>query len=172
MANAITSCRIICSAALLFFPTFSSAFYALYLIAGFTDIVDGAVARKNKTVSEFGSKLDTVADFVFVAACLIKILPMIDIPPWLWIWIAVITVIKIINVVSGFIVQKRFVAVHTVMNKVTGFILFILPLTFSFIDFKLSAVVVCIIAVFAAIQEGHLIRTGKEVDAWNLQQKD
>lgn len=52
---------------------------------------------------------------------------------------------------------------HTIMNKVTGFMLFILPLTFVFIELKYSAVVVCTIATFAAIQEGHLIRTGREI---------
>ena len=162
MANIITSSRILCSVALLFFPAFSSGFYILYLIAGFTDMIDGTVARKTNTVSEFGSKLDTIADFVFVAICLIKLLPVIDIPTWVWIWIAVIAGIKMINVVSGFIVQKKFVAEHTAMNKVTGFLLFILPLTISIIDLKYSATVVCAVASFAAVGEGHDIRTGKE----------
>lgn len=63
MANFITSLRIICSIALLFCLALSPAFYALYIVAGFTDMIDGAVARKTNTVSEFGSRLDTVADF-------------------------------------------------------------------------------------------------------------
>ncbi|MDD6071017.1 MAG: CDP-alcohol phosphatidyltransferase family protein [Clostridiales bacterium] len=66
MANIITSSRILCSVVLFFFPAFSTAFYVLYGIAGFTDMIDGTVARKTGTVSEFGSRLDTIADFVFV----------------------------------------------------------------------------------------------------------
>ena len=128
MANVITSCRIICSITMLFFPAFSPRFDILYVICGFTDMTDGAVARKTNTVSEFGSKLDTAADFIFLTVCLIKLLPTMEIPTWLWIWFSVIAVIKTINVVSGFILQKKLVAAHTLMNKVTGILLFLLPL--------------------------------------------
>ena len=163
-ANIITLVRVLCSIALLFCPVFSVAFYSLYIAAGLTDIADGWVARKTNTVSELGSKLDTIADFIFVVICLFKLIPVLDIPTWLYIWIGIIALIKIINIVSGYVVQKRFVAVHIVMNKVTGMLLFVLPLTFSFIDVRYSAVVVCIIATFAAVQEGHFIRTKKSVE--------
>lgn len=43
-----------------------------------------------------------------------------------------------------------------------GVLVFALPLTLHFIDLKYSAPVVCTVAIFAAIQEGHYIRTGKE----------
>ena len=74
MANGITCIRIICSFALLFCLAFSVPFYALYIIAGFSDMIDGTVARKTGTVSDFGSKLDTVADFILVMVCLIKLM--------------------------------------------------------------------------------------------------
>ena len=77
MANIITIFRIICSIALLFVPVFSPAFNVLYLIAGTSDMIDGTVARKTGTVSEFGSKLDTAADFILAAVCLIKIIPVL-----------------------------------------------------------------------------------------------
>ena len=163
MANIITLIRILCSIAILFCPVFSAAFYALYIAAGVSDMMDGWVARKTNTVSELGAKLDTIADFVFVVVCLVKLLPIFGIPTWLYVWIGVIAFIKIINIVSGYVVQRQFVAVHSVMNKVTGILLFLLPLTFSFIDLKYSAAVVCIIATFAAVQEGHFIRTKKIV---------
>lgn len=147
-----------------FFPAFSLWFYVLYLICGFTDMIDGTVARKSGSVSEFGSKLDTFADFIFVAACLIKLLPEIDIPVWILIWIVLIAVIKIINVVSGFICRMRFIAVHTVVNKVTGLLLFMFPLTLSFIEMKYCTIFVCGAATFAAIQEGHLIMTGRIIE--------
>ena len=47
------------------------------------------------------------------------------------------------------------------MNKVTGGLLFALPLTLRFIDLRYTGAVVCAVATFAAIQEGHYIRTGK-----------
>ena len=158
MANLITSIRILCSVALLFCAAFSPAFYALYLTAGITDMIDGAVARKTNTVSEFGSKLDTAADFALVAVCLIKLLPVLHVETWLYLWIAVIAVIKAMNIVSGYARQKKFPAVHSPMNKITGALLFALPLTLRLIDFRCSAVVVCAAATFAAMQEGYFIK--------------
>ena len=154
MANIITGCRILCSILLLFVPAFSSTFYILYLVAGFTDMVDGPIARKTNTANEFGSRLDTIADIVFVAACMIKLLPVLIIPTWLCIWIGVIAIIKVFNIISGYIVQKKLVAKHTIMNKVTGAVLFILPLTLSVVDLKYSGGFICTIAILAAIQEG------------------
>ena len=163
MANIITSIRILCSIDMLFCPVFSSAFYGLYIIAGLSDIADGWVARKTNTASELGSKFDTIADFVFIAVCLIKLLPLMEIPFWMYVWIGIITCIKIINIVSGYIVQKRFVSVHSLMNKITGALLFVFPLTISFIDLRYSLTVVCIITTFAAIQEGHFIRSKRQI---------
>ena len=160
MANVITGLRILVSAVLLFCPVFSPIFYVLYLIAGLSDMVDGIVARKTNSVSEFGSRFDGVADFVFVIICLIKILPIIDIPIWLYVWTAVITLIKIINIISGYAIQKKFVAVHSTMNKVTGALLFALPLTLTIVPLKYSGIAICSVATFAAVQEGHFIRTG------------
>lgn len=164
LANSITTIRIICSIALLFFSAFSTAFYILYITAGVSDMMDGWVARRTHTASELGAKLDTIADIVFVIVCLVQLLPVLNIPVWLWVWIGIIALIKIINIISGFIVQKRFVSVHSTMNKVTGLLLFVLPLTISFINLKYSATVVCIFATFAAIQEGHFIRTNKSAN--------
>ena len=160
MAHIITGVRIVCSIALLFFPVFSPAFYTLYIVAGVSDMVDGPIARKAGTASDLGSKLDTAADFLLVAVCLIKMIPVLDIPLWLIIWIAVIALIKGINIVSGLVMRKKLVALHTVMNKLTGIALFLLPLTLAVIDLKYSGIFVCSLATFAAIQEGHLIRTG------------
>ncbi len=160
MANIITGIRIVCSVALLFCPAFSSAFHALYVISGVSDMLDGAVARKTGTVSEFGSKLDTAADFVLIAVCLIKLIPVIQLPAWLIIWMILIAVIKAKNLISGYVMRKEMVVLHTAMNRVTGMLLFGLQLTLSFIDLKYSGAFVSVAATFAAIQEGHLIRTG------------
>jgi len=57
IANIITDSRIVFSIALLFFPPLSSAFFVLYAAAGLTDMIDGTVARKTNTVSDFGEDL-------------------------------------------------------------------------------------------------------------------
>ena len=161
MANIITGIRILLSVALLFFPVFSPVFYILYIAAGLSDMIDGTVARKTGTVSKSGSKLDTSADLVLVIVCLIKLIPVLHIPTWLFIWITIVALIKMINIISGYVMYKEFVPVHTVMNKVTGILLFILPMTVTIINLKYSGAFVSAVATFAAIQEGHSIRTGR-----------
>ena len=161
LANVVTGCRILFSVIILLVPVFSPVFYGCYLAAGFTDMIDGTIARKLGTEGEFGSKMDTIADIVFVAAAAYKILPVMEIPKSIWIWIGVIALIKIINIISGFVVAKQFVSVHTAANKITGLLMFVLPLTMAAVELRYSALVVCVAATFAAIQEGHFIRTGK-----------
>ena len=163
IANIITGCRIFGSALLFFFPVFSVQFYILYLFCGFTDMVDGTIARKTNSTSNFGSRFDTVADFVFVAVSLIKILPAIQLPKFLWIWLSVIAIIKFSNIMMGIIYKKKLISLHTIMNKITGILLFLLPLTLHFIELKYSSVVVCSIATFSAIQEVYYIRIGREL---------
>ena len=157
MANIITFLRIILSVAILFCPVFSPSFFALYIVAGVSDMIDGFVARKTGTVSKFGSRLDTIADIVFVSVCLIKVLPVLDVSGWLYIWIAIIAIIKVANIIAGYIRQKEFVSVHSLINKVTGALLFVFPLTLAFIDLRYSAAAICSVASVAAIHEGCLI---------------
>ena len=162
MANTITFFRMTASIVLLFCPVFSPAFYAFYIAAGLSDMFDGFVARKTDTVSKLGARLDTIADLVLVLVCLIKLLPILSLPAWLYAWIGIIALIKVVNIISAFAVQKRFVPVHSVMNKVAGALLFLLPLTIPAVPLKYSAIIVCAVATFAAIQEGHFIRTERE----------
>ena len=164
MANLLTGCRIVCSMLMLLFPVPSTWFAAMYLLGGLTDMLDGFIARRTHTASRLGARLDTAADFLFLASALCRLWPFLVLPAWLWIWTAVIAAVKIINVLSGLICHKAFVAVHSAMNKVTGVLLFLFPLTWHLMDIRLSAAIVCAVATFAAIQEGHYIRTGRGIE--------
>ena len=161
LANFITIIRILCSLALLFFMPLSLPFYALYTAAGLSDIFDGWIARKTNTATEFGAKLDTFADIVFAAVVLLKLLPILAPPVWIIVWVGVIALIKLVNIVIGFIRQKEFISVHSVMNKVTGGLLFVFPLTLTWIDLRYSAAVICAVATTAAVYEGYLIYAGR-----------
>ncbi len=157
IANIISSCRILFSICLLFCPAFSIGFYSLYILCGFTDMIDGTVARKTNAVSEFGERLDTASDFLFFAVSLIKLLPIIHITKWMLVWIVLIAIIKICNLIFGVAYKKKIIFLHTVMNKITGLLLFLLPLTLQFVEIKYSLIAVCIVATISAIREGHLI---------------
>lgn len=144
-------------------PVFSFGFYAMYLFCGFTDMIDVKIARKTKAISEFGARLDTAADIVFVTVCLVKILPLIHLPVWLWIWIAIITTIKIRNILREFIRRKRLLSIHTILNKATGFLLFLFPFTLGFIEPMYTSVMVCSLATVSVINEMHYLRMGRGI---------
>ena len=162
LANILTGCRILSSISLLFFPAFSVAFYITYLFCGLSDMIDGTIARKTNSTSKFGSQLDTIADLIFVAASSVKLLPVVHIPQWLWIWGGVIAVIKISNIIWGYVSKKQFISLHTIMNKVTGLLLFLLPLTIPFWELNYIAIAVCSIATLSAIQEWFYVITDSE----------
>ena len=153
IANIITGSRIVFSLPLLFLPLSSAWFYALYLLCGLSDMIDGTVARRTSSSSEFGARLDTVSDFVFMIVALIKLVPYLNIPTWLWIWIGVIAMMKLGNAAWGFVRTKKLVSPHTVMNKITGLLLFLLPMTISFIDLTYTLPSVCTVATVAAMHE-------------------
>ena len=153
IANIITGSRMVLSLPILLIPLTSAWFYALYLLCGLSDMIDGAVARRTNSASEFGAKLDTVSDFVFMSVALIKFVPHLHIPVWLWIWIGIIAMIKLGNAALGLVRTKKLISPHTVLNKITGLLLFLLPVTISFVDPAYTLTIVCAIATVAAMYE-------------------
>lgn len=164
IANIVTGYRIVCSVLLLFLPLFSLGFYVVYLLCGFSDMIDGVVARKTKSCSSFGAKLDTVADLIFMVTVCCKLLPVVAIPHWLWVWIIVIATIKLSNIFWGLLRRKTLISVHSVLNKATGLVLFLLPLTIQILELNHSLTIACLIATIAAIHEGYCIRIGREIN--------
>ena len=163
IANIITGFRILGTIVLLFFPVFSLEFYITYIFCGFSDMIDGVVARKTNNNSSFGAKFDTVADLVFMIGVCCKLLPEIHIPQWIWVWIIVIAIVKLSNIIWRLIRQKSLISVHSILNKVTGLALFLLPLTIQCLELKYSLPAICLIATIAAVQEGYFIRIGREI---------
>jgi CDP-diacylglycerol--glycerol-3-phosphate 3-phosphatidyltransferase len=105
LPNVITVARIaLCPVifALIFVPSFTARFVAwiLFLIAAFSDLWDGYLARKHGWISDFGKLLDPVADKLLLVATFIPFyvlsnrdptdhsFPVIDTLP-LWIVIVV-----------------------------------------------------------------------------------
>ena len=83
-------------------------------------MIDGTIARKTSAISKFGARLDTASDFVFMFVCAIKILPLMHVPTWRWVWIACIALTKIFNIVLVLIRKKKLISIHSVLNKITG----------------------------------------------------
>ena len=155
--NIITILRFLGAACLLLCNPAGAAFWVIYGLCGFSDMADGYLARRLHAESKLGAILDSVADICFVACCAIRLLPVFQIPTWLWIWAGVIVIVKIINQISALVVHKHLCFPHTTANKLTGLLLFLaVPMTFWSI---VPLAVVAGVATFAANQEGHNIRS-------------
>ena len=159
LPDAISALRFLGAVCLLFFRVESCAFGVIYFVCGLSDMADGYLARKLGCESKVGALLDSLADLAFVICCCFKLIPVLAFPKWLWIWGGVIVAIKVINQISALVMYKKCIFLHTIANKVTGVLLFLaVPTAFwSFIPI----VIVAGVATFAAIIEGHYIRTEK-----------
>ena len=160
LPNIITAFRFLGAIGLLFFDAKTTAFWVIYFVCGLSDMLDGYLARKLHCESKVGALLDSLADLVFVICCCYKLIPLLVFPKWLWIWAGAIVAIKVINQISTLVMWKKCFFPHTIANKVTGVLLFVgVPLTF-FSESIIPVIVIAVFATFAAVQEGHFIRSG------------
>ena len=152
LPNILSSLRMVGTVALLLCDAVGTTFWALYTLCGISDIADGWLARKLKCVTRTGALLDSLADICFVACCAWALLPILELPQWLWLWAGVIVAIKVVNQLSALVMYGRCYFPHTTANKWAGFLLFIaLPIIiWSIIPISIAAFV----ATFAAIHEG------------------
>ena len=154
--NIITAVRFLGAACLLLCNPTGVTFWFIYGLCGLSDMLDGYLARKLHAESKTGTVLDSAADIFFVACCAIRLIPIVQITTWLWIWTGGIVAIKIVNQVLALIVCRRFCFPHTKANKLTGLLLFLsVPSVFWSI---IPLAFVAGVASFAAVQEGHFIR--------------
>ena len=157
--NLLSSLRIVLCLPLLLVDAMTVPFWVLYVTAGATDMLDGFLASRWGVESKFGARLDSLADFVFVIAVGYKLFPWLKLPATLWMMIGLIALVKMVNAISSYVVKRRIEFLHTKANKLTGFLLFVGVMTIGQSYFFPVAWMIACIALFAAIQEGHFIRS-------------
>ena len=113
------------SVSLLLPPTDSPIFWALYLLCGVSDMLDGWLARRLHAESVFGARLDSAADLCFTLVLLARFLPLLRGHGVLWACCGVVCLLRLAAAVT---VRRRFGrwgALHTLSGKATGALLFI-----------------------------------------------
>lgn len=153
--NMITLLRIFGTLCLISCDNYSTAFYIVFTLCGISDVVDGVIARMTNSVSILGARLDSVADLLFYSVMGVKLLPdMIRILP-LWLWMAAVAVIST-RIVCYIITAIRFrclSSMHTYMNKLTGFTIFVMPYTIVTDFFVAHCITLSIISAISTLEE-------------------
>lgn len=165
--NIITLLRMVGTVVLLFISPFSTAFYIVYTLCGLTDVLDGMIARLTKKTTEFGAKLDSIADIIFYSVMLIRIFPVLweVLPKSIWYLVALILVLRCVSYFTAAMKYKRFSARHTYLNKLTGVTLFFVPYFLTHSVGVTVCFVVCVIAILAVAEELLIHLSSKEYDS-------
>ena len=165
--NIITCTRIVGAFALLFTQVFSSTFFIVYTFCGFTDILDGFLARRLNLSSELGAKLDSIADLLFYSALAVKIVPELckELPLWLWCVGFTVIGLRLISYSLVAVKYRKFASLHTYMNKLSGLAIFIMPYFFRAYSVA-SCVVIGVVTSIATVEELliHIFRRDYKAD--------
>ena len=156
--------RIVCALFISFLKPFSLLFWILYILGGISDILDGLIARHLKQESEFGAKLDSVADFIFLIGVFVSILPTLILPLWVLVCIIIVAFIRILSYLIGLKKYNTFISLHTYANKLTGLLLFIMPILYVIFDFNVTMIILGMSAIVSALEEIIIVITSKDID--------
>ncbi len=152
LANIVTSSRIIGAIVLFFCKDITTFFLVVYVLCGFTDLIDGPIARKNNSSSTLGATLDTIGD-VGTYLALTKILIKNKLVPiYILVWIISAGVLF---GACAFVSKKRFNKMylpHTYLGKLFGGVVFVLPVAMQFVDGGVWMSVICTIASIHVIE--------------------
>lgn len=133
--NTLTFSRLLISPALLFFEPRSHYFLLIYAYCGLSDVLDGWLARRWGIQSNLGAKLDSTADLAFFTISLIIWLPRIHVADWIVSWVIGIFGFRCISMIVAYDKFQQFIPfLHTNLNKLSGLLLFFIPVVVFFPD--------------------------------------
>ncbi|MDR0913752.1 MAG: CDP-alcohol phosphatidyltransferase family protein [Oscillospiraceae bacterium] len=164
IANIITVTRILAALLMIIEKHNSALFWVLYIYCFVSDILDGYIARKKKTASNTGAILDSVADTIFFFAVFISVLPSFVNLQWLLWGFGIVALIRAASYLVGYVKYHSFASLHTLLNKLTGFLLIVTPLMLMVVDIKIIGIIVGGIAFVSAIEELLIVIWSKELN--------
>ena len=129
-------------------------FVGLVLLIGVTDIADGYIARKYQWVTKLGAKLDSLGDLVFFAMVLLIVFFRYEqIITDNYCWFLMTLALKLTTALLSKFKYGEFVFIHTVANKLTGFLVFVAIVLIPFDTIAYLITGVFLMAILAAAEE-------------------
>ncbi len=153
-ANAITLVRIFLCICAFFFLHNKAAFFALYLTAALTDALDGYVARRLKTESNLGARLDSIADIFLFALALAG---------W-WVWVnepfvqavpavGAVFVLRLCSVAVGAVRYRSVIFLHTLLNKAAGLVIIAALPLYGLVQNRWIVIFMLFLCIISAAEE-------------------
>ena len=139
-------------------------FSVIYLFCGLSDILDGYIARKTKTQSDLGARLDSIADFLLFTVITVSVILWIGEKGRIFLpFVISVALIRLANIVMAALKYHTFAMLHTWGNKLAGFLLFITPL---FLLYQNTQILwpVCAVAALSAAEESLIHLTSPTLD--------
>lgn len=133
--NKLSFIRIIFSLLLFFTKPLSYLFFIIYLICSISDVLDGYVARKYNLVTDFGAKLDSIADMTMFLSLIIVLLPVLNFTLEIYVLILIIVILKIASAIYCYIKFEKLSTIHSYLNKITGLLIILIPVLLIFAPF-------------------------------------
>ena len=129
LPNLLTALRIAGAVCMIFMPPLTQAFFIIYTLCGVSDVLDGTIARARHSESDFGARLDSIADLLFYAVMLLRIFPVLweRLPRVIWLLVAIVLLMRAASYITAAVKYRRFASLHTLLNKLTGFGVFMIP---------------------------------------------
>lgn len=155
VADIITFLRVIGTIILFTLQPLTASFFWVYAMTGLTDVLDGLIARKTKTVSDFGARFDSAADLLFYAVILIRVFPYLltKLPNVICYAVAIIFFIRISSYITAGIKYRIFASLHTYLNKLTGIAVFLIPFLLVTDYVEAFCWIVCAFSALASLEE-------------------
>lgn len=166
LPNFITILRFLGMILLLFTEPLTTRFYVIYTLTGFSDLLDGFLARRLHLVSELGAKLDSLADLLLYLTVLLRILGVLTalLPVWFWYGVAVTIVLRLLAYATAAFKYHRFSSTHSRLNKLSSLLLFFSPFlvwTTFFVPYGCVILTVCFLG---AVEELAILLLGPAPD--------
>lgn len=108
------------------FPSLLAAFF-VFILASFTDFLDGMLARKKNLISDLGKLLDPIADKVLIIGVFVSFLELGLINTWMVVVIMlrefIITGLRLLALNRGVVLEARKFGKHKTFSQITGIII-------------------------------------------------
>jgi CDP-diacylglycerol--glycerol-3-phosphate 3-phosphatidyltransferase len=113
----------------------NTAALLLFIVAGITDYLDGAIARRCNLITDFGKLMDPLADKIMMAAAFILLVPEHAFPAWVAVLIIsrefAITGLRLLAASKGVVLPAEKLGKHKTVWQIVAVVFYLLLLSLA-----------------------------------------